>query len=140
MVKVPFKRRLMEWWFAVSTIGFGLWLALPVESMSTGGFAVLLRWLTEAEWAFLFFITGVAHAVSLYVNGSRWWTPFARTLMLVVNTMSYTLFATGFAVMYWPTTAVYTYGVMIVGAALICIYRAVKDCVHALEARRVGFG
>lgn len=55
--------------------------------------------------------------------------------MLFVNTLSYALFAAGFAVTYWPTTATFTYGVMIVSAALICIYRAVKDCVHALEVR-----
>lgn len=130
---IIYKNRLLEWWFAASTVGFGVWLALPMDSMSTGAFADLTRWLTEAEWAFLFGITGVAHCVSLFVNGRRWWTPFARTLMLTVNSLCYGLFAVGFAVTYWPTTATYTYGVMILGAALICIYRAVKDCVHALE-------
>ena len=133
---VHYKSRLLEWWFAIGTVGFGLWLSLPVESMSTGAFADLTRWLDEREWAFLFGITGFAHSISLYVNGRRWWTPFARTLMLVVNSMCYGLFALGFALTYWPTTATFTYGVMILGAAFICIFRAVKDCVHAVEVYR----
>lgn len=132
---VPYKNRLLEWWFAVSTVGFGAWLALPVDSMSTGAFFDLTLWLDEEEWAFLFAVTGLAHCVSLFVNGRRWWTPFARAAMLAVNSLCYGLFAVGFAVTYWPTTATYTYGVMILGAAMICIYRAVKDCVHAWEAR-----
>lgn len=138
MARVPFKKRLMEWWFAISTIGFGVWLALPMVSMSTGAFYDLTRILSENQWATLFFLTGLAHAIALYVNGSRWWTPFARTGMLTVNTFSYALFACGFAMTYWPTTATYTYGCMILSAAFICIYRAVKDCVHAWEVRRIG--
>lgn len=133
---LKYKNRLLEWWFAISTVGFGGWLALPFDSMATGAFSDLTRWLAENEWAFLFAITGLAHCVSLAVNGRAWWTPFARTLMLTVNSLCYALFAVGFAVTYWPTTATYTYGFMIVGASLICIYRAVKDCVHALEARK----
>lgn len=133
-----YKNRILEWWFAISTVGFGGWLALPVESMSTGAFYDLTLWLEEREWAFLFAVTGLAHCVSLFVNGSRWWTPFSRTLMLIINSLCYALFALGFAVTYWPTTATYTYGVMIEGAALWCIYRAVKDCVHAWEARKYG--
>lgn len=133
---IPYKSRLMEWWFALSTIGFGLWLMLPQFSMSTTAFDTLRAWLNEPEWATLFISTGVAHLVSLYVNGSRWWTPFARTAMLIVNTACYTVLALGFGMSHWYTTAVYTYGFMINGAAMICIYRAVKDCVHALEIRR----
>lgn len=139
MSRTPFKRRLMEWWFALTTVGFGGWLALPVESMATGAFADLTRLLSERQWAILFALTGLAHCVSLWVNGSRWWTPFARSAMLLVNTMSYALFAAGFAMTYWPTTATYTYGVTILGAAFICIYRAVKDCVHAWEVKRSGW-
>ena len=135
---IPYKNRLLEWWFAISTVGFGCWLALPIESMATGAFYDLTRWLEEGEWAFLFAVTGLAHCVSLFVNGRRWWTPFSRALMLVVNALCYGLFAVGFAVTYWPTTATYTYGVMIQFAAMICIYRAVKDCVHALETRAHG--
>lgn len=132
----PFERRRMEWWFAGSTLGLGLWLFLPWVSMSTGAYSNLLQWLREDEWATIFALTGTAHMTSLYVNGRRWWTPFARATMLAVNALCYAALAVGFMAEYWPTSATFTYGFAMSSAAIICIYYAVKDCVHALEARR----
>ena len=125
----------MEWWFAGVTCAFGLWLAPPWVSMSTPAYSYLLWWLAEHEWAIMFGLTGAAHMMALYVNGRCWWTPFARTAMLVINAMCYGAFGVGFMVEYWPTSATYTYGVAMPAAALICIFYAVKDCVHALEVR-----
>jgi hypothetical protein len=131
----PFERRRMEWWFAGVTLGLGLWFALPWVSMSTDAYSHLLAWLREDEWAIVLGTTGLAHMTSLYVNGRRWWTPFARTMMLVINAMCYAVLAVGFMSEYWPTSATFTYGVGMCSAAVICIYFAVKDCVHALEVR-----
>jgi hypothetical protein len=125
----------MEWWFAGVTLGLGLWLAMPSISMSTGAYSHLLDWLSEREWAIVFGTTGLAHMMSLFVNGRRWWTPFARTAMLSVNSMCYGVLAVGFMSEYWPTSATFTYGGAMCSAALICLYYAVKDCVHALEVR-----
>jgi len=125
----------MEWWFAGSTLGLGLWMLLPWASMSTPAYARLLYWLSEPQWGSLFATTGLAHLTSLYVNGSRWWTPFARVLMLVINSMCYAFLAVGFLTEYWPSSATFTYGGAMCSAALICIFYAVKDCVHALEVR-----
>jgi hypothetical protein len=125
----------MEFHFACCTIGFGFFLLLPAVSMDSPAFIILLVWLREFEWAFLFVMTGAAHLASLLVNGMRWWTPFTRTFMLVINTLCYSVFAYGFWTLDPYSTAVYTYGVFVGAEALICIYRAVVDCVHAITIR-----
>lgn len=129
-----FRARALEWWFAVYTFAFGFWIAAPWAAMETAAFDALLNWMPEPEWGLTFGLTGAAHLVSLWINGRRWWTPFTRATMTAVAIVPFALFAAGFAHTTPGATSVFTYGA-ISTAGLVCLYRAVKDGVHACIIR-----
>lgn len=131
-----FKDRKIEWWFALQTAGFGLFLMSPAPSMDSIAFTKLVGWMPEYEWGLLFLATGLLHVMALAINGRRWWTPFVRFGMTSLNMVTYAAFMLGFAGIDPWTTAVWTYGPSILSAAGLCIYGAAKDTVKAMEARK----
>lgn len=135
MIHIRFKDRVFEWWLAANTFGFGCFLGAGMESMDSLAFSQLTRWFPEEAWAAFFAITGFLHLIALIINGRRWWTPFIRSGTTALNLAAYVFFGLGFMLIDPSSTAVYSYTVMIGSAAAICFFRAMKDAVHALEAR-----
>jgi hypothetical protein len=129
------KDRRLEWWLAINTAFFGVFIAAAWQSMDSAAYDVLRTWLTETNWGLLFVVTGFCHAVALGINGRAWWTPFVRTAATSANALIYASFAAGFWAMDPKSTAVWIYSSLSV-AALICIYGAVKDVVHVWGAWR----
>ena len=70
-----FERRKLEVFFAMLTAGFGMFLALPMASMSGLSFVHLRYMAPEEAWGFLFLSDGVMCCGWLAVNGARWWSP-----------------------------------------------------------------
>ena len=82
---IRFKDRIFEWWLAINTLVFGLFISLPVESMDSAAFAHLRRFMPESSWAIFFIITGSIHLIALAINGRRWWTPILRSIVTALN-------------------------------------------------------
>lgn len=127
--------RKIELWFSIQGLGFGLWIAMPTTAFPSDAYSVLLHWLSEDQWGDLFLSVSAAHLTSILVNGRRWWTPLARAGMSLISTLTYAMLAAGFWAQNPNSTAVYTYGVAMVGAGLMCWYWAVKDSVAAWRTR-----
>jgi len=132
---LPYADRRIEWWFAIVTFGFGLWIARPEESMDSLAFAALRRVLGEEGWAMVFAITGTLHCAALGINGRRWWTPLVRTGMVVINAFVYVSFGYGIYRIDPASTGVYTYCAAMGLAANICLWGAVKDSHHAIGVK-----
>lgn len=121
-----FVRRSIEYWFAFQTALFGVWIGMPAVAFGTPAYTELLRVMPEGNWATVFVSFGTSHAITVYVNGSAWWTPLARMFTSAITTACYVVFAMGFSVAVPASTAVFTY-MALSAAGLICFYKATAD-------------
>lgn len=133
-----FRKRAIEWGFALFTLGFGMWLIMPGVSMRGLAFENIRHVMAERDWALWFIFTGTSHLMSLWVNGRRDWTPFVRVGMSILAIIPYAILGGGFFLYNPVSTAVFTYWFGCCGAGLVCVYCATKDAVHAVEIRRLG--
>lgn len=133
IVFTNYVNRKLEWFIALYTIGFGLWLSLPPGSMNVVTFGRPLSWFSESEWGFMYLIIGLFHAFSLYINGRASWTPFARALFLLANSQILLALAGGAALVYPWGTGVYTYTAFAIGACGPAFFAASVDCGREIE-------
>lgn len=126
------RRRPGEVYFAIATMGFGFWVLLPPVSMPGPAYVAMLACTSESLWGWMFLIVGLAHMLSVMVNGSRWWSPFTRAATALMLTGSFAAMALGFQATIPFATAVYTYGLATAGG-LWCWYHAVKDAASQMQ-------
>lgn len=126
-----YEKRRLEWGIAITTTGFGLWLLAPMASMDSAAYLQLRAWLSEPAWGLFFLDTGGLHAIALQINGRRWWTPFARAGMLILNAFAYLFFAAGFYTVDPASTAVYIYGPLMTFLLMSALHTAAQDCYRA---------
>lgn len=130
------ERRKLEVFFAMLTAGFGMFLLLPMQSMSGYPFVHLRYLAPEEAWGFLFLTNGVMHCTWLAVNGARWWSPIVRYFSALGSAILYGTWAGAFYT-YSPTsTAVFTYSALSAGAVFCCVF-AWRDALTAMRLRRV---
>lgn len=132
---IKFKDRIFEWWLAVNTTLFGVFISMPAESMDSLAFLQLRSFMPESAWGAFFLTTGALHLMALIINGRRWWTPLVRSAVTSLNCFVYILFGVGIFMIDPWSTGVFSYVSTIGSAAAICFYRATKDSTHAIEAR-----
>jgi peptidoglycan/LPS O-acetylase OafA/YrhL len=126
-IKYSAYRRPGELLFASWTLGLGLWIAMPSTAFSAGVYDRFTAFAPEWQWGVMLMFVGLAHGMSIIVNGARWWTPLARAGMAAVALWAFAIMA----YLFWATTpgspAVYVY----LTAALVAaasFYFAAFDC------------
>ena len=129
-IRTVFDRRRLEVFLALTTFGFGLFLAVPFDSMAGLGYASLRAVAPEWVWAGIFIFNGLSHGLWLLVNGSQWWSPMMRWFAALFSALVYALWAAGFAYINPASTAVYTYSALSIGAWICCVY-AYRDAVRS---------
>jgi hypothetical protein len=134
MVKDLFERRKLEAFLAASTGGFGLFLLLPADSMSSAAFAFVTADISEPAWGLAFAMNGAAHSFALAVNGSRWWSPLVRCWAAVYSAILYAILTAGFMAYSLTSTAVWTYGCLSFGSVIAAAY-AWRDSLKAVKVR-----
>lgn len=130
--------RQAEIFAALGCIIMGLWVIAPWSSMATPAYDSLLMMASEFSWGLIFLLNGVIHALALYINGSRWWTPFFRIFACVGALTLYACFTTGFYLSSRHTTAIPAYLVWGVLMSASCTYRAYLDAVTGSRRRYHG--
>lgn len=129
-----FERRRLEVFLSAITGGFGLFLLLPAESMSTPAFRYVTADISEFAWGCAFAMNGASHGLALAVNGSRWWSPLVRCWASMYSVILYAILTAGFAAYSLTTTAVWTYGSLSIGS-YIALYWAWRDSITAVRLR-----
>lgn len=137
MIKAHIKKRPNEAWLGGLTAGLGLWIMLPGGSMLSTGYTALLGMQTELVWGCLFFLTGLAHLLSVIVNGMRWWTPISRAGMSLIMCVLYISWAWGFWLISPSSTGVFIY-LSLSGCAGWCFQAALYDTAVKIGAARNG--
>lgn len=132
-----FERRRLEVFLAFATLGFGMFLLLPMESMAAPSFRVITASVHEGLWGLAFLINGAAHVAALMVNGSRWWSPLFRFWAALYSVFLYAFLAAGFWLANPASTAVFTYGALACGSG-IAVYWAWRDALKAVRVRHAG--
>ncbi len=131
-----FERRRLEVFLSLATGGFGVFLMLPMQSMTSPAFEVLTSDIAEPTWGLAFAMNGAAHGLALAVNGSRWWSPLVRCWAALYSVMLYAIMTIGFWVYSPAITAVWTYGSLAFGSG-IAVYWAWRDSIKAVRVRHV---
>lgn len=127
-----FRSRKLEWFLALYTLCFGLWLLLPACSMGES-FASALAYMSETQWGQVYAVIGALHLIALHVNGRGAWTPFARLLAVLINSQVFLAIALNL-IPYNPwSTGVFTYGFLSLGFCGVCIISAAADCGHEIK-------
>lgn len=127
-----FQQRRLEVFIAGSTLGMGVWLAAPWDSMDSPAYTVLGYMAPEGLWAWLFLSSGLTHIAWLLVNGRRWWSPMARLASCIFSAFIYASWSAGFAFMDPTTTAVMSYGCLSLGS-LACAVTALHDAIYSVR-------
>jgi len=133
-----YRIRHAEIFSALGCLVMGLWLMRDVESMGTVAYHDLLEMASEKSWGAIFLLNGIIHALSLYINGHRWWTPFLRLFACIGSVALYAAFVMGFAMANPHTTAIPAYSIWGVLMSASCAYRAYVDAITG--ARRMYHG
>lgn len=133
------KDRRLEWWIALFTFFYGLWIMQASASMGTDAYRVLLRWAPEAVWGYAALGVGGGHCFALYINGKAKWTPFVRASATAMNTVIFGVIATGFFLENPNSTAVVTYTAIGI-AALVAFLGAIRDCTRVMHSCRRKLG
>ena len=120
-LQTALERRPLEMFFAAATLIFGIFLALPMDSMDSPAYTVLIQAAPEPLWAWLFLTNGLSHGLWLAVNGSRWWSPFMRFAAALFSMLIYAFWSVGFALHDPTTTGIVTYGIMSAGSLWCCV-------------------
>lgn len=127
--------RKLEWWLAMATFGFGVWLMAPWVSFATVGYIGVAALLGEFAWGCLYLCVGAGHCYALHVNGRAWWTPFLRVATLFTNSQVFLAFAIAFYGQNPASTAVYIYSACVV-ACCFAIIPAFEDCGKEIKIMR----
>jgi hypothetical protein len=126
-IKYSAYRRPGELLFAAWTLGLGLWIALPTTAMGSLTFGRFQALAPELQWGMMLMSVGLAHGMSIIVNGARWWTPLARAGMAAIAVWSFAIMA----YLFWAVTpgspAVYVY-LTAACVAAASFYFAALDC------------
>ena len=130
-------KRPTEAWLSGITGGLGLWIVFPSTSMATAGYKMLLEVTSELQWGLMFMFIGLAHFISVLINGMRWWTPFTRAIMSASTAILYATWIYGFWVTNPASTAVFIYICMCV-CAMKCFFYSLRDAAEKVEAARNG--
>lgn len=132
-----FDRRKCEWLLALYTLGFGVWLLLPVDSMSPVSFDRALGFMAEARWGAIYAAVGTCHCWALHVNGRAAWTPFGRLGAVFLNSQVFLAITLGV----YPSnpwgTGVFTYGFLGIGFCGVCMVSAAVDCGREVKVWRI---
>lgn len=131
------RKRPMEAWLGGFTALLGVWIALPSTSMGSVGYFELLEMQRELLWGLLFMAIGVAHVVSVILNGLRWWTPFARSFTAFSMAVIYGAWVWGFALVNPSSTAVFLYGAFTI-ASVQALRAALFDAAKKIGAACAG--
>ena len=128
-----FSGRRLEWCLAIYTVTFGVWIALPSESMSSPGFRSALSLMTEREWGALYIVVGMIHNIALHVNGRAAWTPFARVGAVFLNGQVFLAMALAIAQSSPWSSGVLTYGFFSTFFCGVALIAAAQDCGRELR-------
>lgn len=138
MTRDMFERRRLEVFFAMTTAGFGMFLLLPMDSLSVPAARELAAVAPESGWGGMFLMNGLMHCVWLAVNGARWWSPIVRYFAAVGSAILYATWAAAFYAYNPASTGVFTYSALAAGAVFCCVF-AWNDALSAMRLRRVRF-
>lgn len=130
--------RHAEIFSALGCTAIGLWILLPHNSMNTTTYDELLAMASESTWGGLFLLNGMIHALALYINGYKWYTPFFRLAANVMACALYAAFVVGFFKANPATTAVPAYTVFGILMAASCAYRAYIDAITGARRKYHG--
>lgn len=132
-----YKDRKLEWLLAFYTLWFGLGVSLPPHSMSSPSFEGALAMAPEWAWGLVYTVVGVAHIVSLHINGrGGWWTPFARLFAIFLNSEIFLALTFGLV----PSNPWGTYSFSAFGFCGAAFYSAALDCGHEIKIWRAQNG
>ncbi|MGI3169975.1 hypothetical protein ACRARG_12520 [Pseudooceanicola sp. C21-150M6] len=124
--RIRYKDRALEWHVAFATLAFGIGVASP-EFILSKSLDWMHRVMGEVAWGYVFAAIGAVHLLALAINGARWWTPLARTVMAALNLAAYSFLTIGFWVDAPTSTGVLTYGFFMVPCLGTTLFRAARD-------------
>ena len=131
-----YSARRLEWSIAMYTLAFGIFLMLPGGSMVSPGFSLTLDLLNEQQWGMVYLVVGVVHSIALHINGRAAWTPFARLIVMILNSQAFLAMALSvWSVSPWSTGG-FTYGFVAIGFCGPAIVSAAYDCGRELRIWR----
>lgn len=128
-----YDRRKAEWLTALHTTGFGLFLGLPMQSMThTPGLRAAASIIPEWGWAWLFGGVGIALIQALHLTTTAWWATFLRAGLMLAAMGLYLGFGTPFARVapYSPATFTYfSFALLFCGGGFIASCREVGQVI-----------
>lgn len=131
-----FASRRLEWCLAFYTTYFGLILTLPPKSMSSQSFSVALYQMTETQWGAVYLIVGIAHIMSLHINGRAAWTPFVRVGALFINCQVFLALSVSLGKVNSWGTGTHNYGFIALVFCGVALYAAAHDCGREIKIWR----
>jgi hypothetical protein len=123
-----FQQRKLEWCIALATVWIGFFATLPPVNLHPRIFAALLRIMPELGWGLLYLVVGLLHCWALHVDVKAWWTPFVRTVALLLNSQIYLAVAIALALWNPWGLGAQTYLVLGLGFCGVAFRTAAADC------------
>lgn len=138
-----FQRRRLEWLIAIYTFMFGAMLMIPGASFISQTWRGTLEMMPEHSWAILYLATGIMHNIALHVDGRAAWTPFARLIVLFINSQVFLSIALTIAQYHIMAANVFIHSFMGIAFCGVAIAAAAEDCgreIKIAQERRNGGG